>query len=147
MKKLFVLIFALFVAFGAMAQKGTLKTLNPVVLNGAVTVTSDPVSIQGTYETLSFGIKCNQLGGTSDGTVSVLASNDGTNYFNLNAAHGYPIYGSPLARVSDSTAVVMQIYPAATLNIVLKPAHRYYKLTASGTASDTTSLAITWVYK
>lgn len=147
MKKLFILCFALFVAFGAMAQKGTLRTLDPVVLNGAVTVESDPLSIQGSYETLSFGIKCNQLGGISDGTVSVLASNDGTNYFNLNAANGYPMWGSPSARLSDSVSVTMQIYPAATLNIVLKPAHRYYKLTASGTASDTTSLAITYVYK
>jgi len=147
MKNVFILLFALVVAIGATAQKGTLKTLPAVVLNGAVTVASEPIAISGTYETLSVAIKCTQLGGTSDGYLSVLASNDGTNYFNLNAKRGYPIWGSPEARVNDTTSMAMTIYPAATLNIVLKPAHKYYKLTCTGTASDTTSLGITWVYK
>lgn len=147
MKNILIIFFALIMAFGATAQKGAVKTLPAVVLNGAVTAYSDVVSLTGTYETLSFAVKCTQLGGTSDGYFSVLASNDGTNYFNLNALRGYPIWGAPEARVNDTTSMAMTIYPSATLNVVLKPAHKYYKLSCTGTASDTTSLGITYIYK
>ena len=130
------------------AQKGVLKTIATDTVKGAETIYFTPVQLNGTYESLSIQFLCTQLGGTTDGTIYVLASNDGTNYFNLNNIDGKMIYASPYARMNDSIVGKLNLYNAATLNFVIpKPAHRFYKVGVTGTASDTTKLTGNYVYK
>lgn len=148
MKKLIFLLLVAFVAMAANAQPGTLKTITTTALNGATTVYFTPIQITGSYQSLSIQFKFTQTGGTSDGYVGLLASNDGTNYYNLNASQTDLIFGSPHARVADSTLCTLAIVNGATVNWVLNnPAHRYYKAYATGTSGDSTSIAGNYVYK
>lgn len=148
MKKLFILLMVAFVAFAASAQQGRLRTLPTDTVKGAETIYFQVIPITGTYNSLSVSAKCTQLGGTSDGYMVLLASDDGTNYFNLNNDVGKMIWGSPNARMSDSITCALSIYSTATLNWVLPdPPHRFYKMQATGTASDTTKLVVTYVLK
>jgi len=58
------------------------------------------------------------------------------------------IYASPYARMNDSIVGKLNLYNAATLNFVVpNPAHRYYKVGVTGTASDTTKLVGNYVLK
>jgi hypothetical protein len=148
MKKLFILFFALIVAIGATAQKGVLKTLTTTQLNGATTVYFTPIQLTASYQSLSVQLKFTQTGGTSDGYVGLLASNDGTNYFNINASQTALIYGSPHARVADSTLCTLAIVNGATVNWIIPDAPwKYYKIYATGTSGDSTSIAGNYVYK
>jgi len=146
MKKLFILLMVAFVAFAANGQ--ALKTLTTTQLNGATTVYFTAIPITGVYKSVSIQLKFTQTGGTSDGYVGLLASNDGTNYFNINASQTDLIYGSPHARVADSTLCTLAIVNGATVNWVLNGApHRYYKIYATGTSGDSTSIAGNYVLK
>ena len=148
MKKFIFFLLAAFVAMAASAQPGTVKTLTTTALNGAVTVYLTPIQITGSYQSLSVQLKFTQTGGTSDGSVGLLASNDGTNYFNLNGSQTDFIIGNPHARLADSTLCTLSIINGATVNWVIKePAHRFYKAYATGTAGDSTSIAGNYVYK
>lgn len=148
MKRIFVLMFALIVAVGAMAQKGVLKTIATDTVKGAETIYFTPIQLNGSYQSLSIQFLCTQLGGTTDGTIYVLASNDGTNYYNLNNIDGKMIYASPYARMNDSIVGKLNLYNAATLNFVIpEPAHRFYKVGVTGTSGDTTKLTGNYVYK
>ena len=142
-----MLVFAV-VAMAASAQNGRLKTITTDTVKGAETIYFSAIPVTGTYETLSIQFLCTELGGTTDGTIYVLASNDGTNYCNLNNVDGKMIYASPYARMNDSIVGKLNLYNAATLNFVVpKPAHRYYKVGVTGTASDTTKLTGNYVLK
>lgn len=148
MKKLIMLLLVAFVAFAATAQKGALKTIATDTVKGAETIYFTPIQLNYAYQSLSIEFKCTQLGGTTDGTIYVLASNDGTNYYNLNNIDGKMIYASPYARMNDSIVGKLNLYNAATLNFVIpNPAHRYYKVGVTGTSGDTTKLVGNYVYK
>lgn len=135
-----------FVAFAASAQP--LKTLTTLQLNGAVTNYFTAIPVTGAYKTLSIQVKCTQTGGTSDGYMLILASNDNVNYVTLNNILGKMVWGSPKSRMTDSITGALSIYNGATLNWVIKePAHRYYKIQATGTSGDSTSLAGNYVLK
>jgi len=149
-KFLTLLIMAAFmVAFSAPVngQKGVLKTLATDTVKGTETITLTPIQLNGTYQSLSISVLCTDLGGTPDGYITLLASNDATNYFAINGYHG-SVWSSPANLVRDTIRSTMTIYPAAVLNwVVNAPPWRYYKLSATGTAGDTTGLTITYVYK
>ena len=83
MKKLIFIFALLLPVIFANAQKGVLKTIDVDTVKGAETIYLGPVQLNGSYQSLSVSFLCTQLGGTTDGTIEVLASNDGTNYFNL----------------------------------------------------------------
>jgi len=146
MKKLFILLMVAFVAFAASGQK--LNTITTDTVKGAETIYFSAIPVSGKYQTLSIEFKCTQLGGTTDGTIYVLASNNGTDFYNLNNIDGKMIYASPYARMNDSIVGKLNLYNAATLNFVVpNPAHRYYKVGVTGTASDTTKLVGNYVLK
>jgi hypothetical protein len=79
---------------------------------------------------------CTQLGGTSDGTLILKGSVDGTTYVTL-----------------SETAGLINFYPNDTLTItngaawlitIKESLFNYYKVVGAGTASDTTLVSINW---
>lgn len=146
-KVLMLLLFSLLIVTGISAQKGTVYTIPVDTLQGSETVTLTPFNINGTYSSLSISVLCTELGGTSDGTATLMVSNDGTNYTVLNGTNG-SLWVAPQNLVNDSTQNTMTVFAAATLNWTLPdPAWRWYKVVTTGTASDTTKLQGTYVYK
>jgi hypothetical protein len=146
MKRLLILFMVVFVAFTANAQQ--LKTIVTDTVKGAETILFSAIPVTGKYQTLSIQFLCTQLGGTTDGTIEVQASNNNTNWFNLNNDLGKMVYASPYARMNDSIIGKLNLYNAATLNFVVpNPAHRYYRISVTGTAGDTTRLTGNYVLK
>ena len=143
-----LIVFLVCFAFVASAQKGALKTITTDTVKGAETIAFSPIQLNGSYQSLSIQFLCTQLGGTTDGTMEVQASNDGVSYFNLNNVDDKMVYFSPYARVNDSIIGKLNLYDSATLNFVIpNPAHRFYKVSVTGTSGDTTKLTGNYVYK
>lgn len=148
MKNIIFLLVFVIAAMAASAQTGKVKTITTDTVKGAETIYFDPIVVSGSYQSLSIQFLCTQLGGTTDGTIYVLASNDGTNYTLLNNVDEKLIFASPYARMNDSITAKLNLYNAATLNFVIKePPHRYYKVGVTGTASDTTKLTGNYLFK
>lgn len=140
MKKLFFILGMLVIALGAYSQAGVVKTSSYDTLNGAETV-NFPLGESFSYgwETLTIQALCTQVGGTSDGTLILQGSVDGTSYVTLQDATG-----------------VMQSYPNDTLTItngavgtwiVYNTPYRYYRIQGGGTASDSTLIQPKYIFK
>lgn len=133
MKNLLVLV-CLTITMIVSAQKGYVQTIPSDTVNGAETLYFEtPEILKG--GSVSYGILCENVGGTSDGTISLEGSVDGDNFFSLpdsidliykfisdtttitdNAVFGYVIKDNPFSKLrvkivgtaNDSTL----IYPS-----------------------------------
>lgn len=116
------------------------RTLTAIDLNGAVTLSSDVMEGARVVQVL-----CTQTSGTSDGTIGLYGSLDGTNYQLLNYVNGTLGVASPLASHSGTTLNLMTITAGlvATWTIENNP-YPYVKLTAVGTTGDRTAITGSW---
>jgi len=146
-KLLFILAFAV-VAIAANAQTGRVITLDPLVLNGAGTVDSDVISATGSYNSISFQAVATQTGGTTEGTLALYSSNDGTSYTLINGVGAGVVTSSPVASHTGADLNQMTLVSGLimTWDVNGSP-NRYYKLTGVGAASDSTSIAIKVILK
>ena len=81
-------------------------------------------------------VLCTQLGGTSDGSLYLQASTDGTNFVNVTETAG------SLAFYPNDTLTVTNT--AGWLISIKDNPFSYYRIKGTGTASDTTKIVINW---
>ena len=150
MKKVIFLLFALFIVIGVNAQsKGTTITLQIDTLKGTTgSPKSTPtITMRGSWESLTIQALCTQVGGTSDGTMAVYGSVDGTSWSFLNGVGGHLI-ASPKASNTGTDLNQLTITGGLVASwVILKPAHLYYKVVSTGTVGDTTAVAFKYTYK
>lgn len=95
--------------------------------------------------------KCTQLGGTSDGTMTVYGSLDGTNYSFLNfVGSGNALLGVASPKASITGADLNQITITDGLQaswVVYKAPFKYYRLRATGTDNDETKVEVNFMWK
>jgi len=88
---------------------------------------------------------CTQTSGTSDGTIGLYGSLDGTNYQLLNFVGGTLGVASPLASHSGATLNVITITAGLVATwYVNQDVYPYVKLTAVGTTGDRTAISGGW---
>ncbi len=144
MKKLFSLLLfvALFVCYqppASYAQKGKTVTMAVDTLQGNETVNfALSPTFSGEYS-LTIQVLCTELGGTSDGSLRLEMSLDGTSW-----------------EAFTSTANVMYAFPNDTLTIVdgavvtwtiVNTPWSKYRFVGAGTASDTTLISGKYIFK
>jgi hypothetical protein len=140
MKKLLIMLVFAVVAMAASAQRGRVITLDADTIQGAETVTFAEFSTTGSYNSISIQMLCTQLGGTSDGTLTLYGSNDGTNFVFINgAADGGVVTASPKASLTgtdmNQITITTTLVPAWT---VIGSPFRDWKVIGVGTSGDTT---------
>ena len=147
MKKLILVSFVSLFAMASMAQRGSLKTLAVDTLQGSETVNFATFNLNGSYNAVSVTALCTQLGGTSDGTLTLYGSDDGTNWVFINGVGGL-IVASPKASNTGTDLNQLTITNTLVANWVVKDTpYRRYRVTGVGTTGDTTQVNITYVYK
>lgn len=133
----------LFIAFAVLGACGV-KAQRPVTSNfdtvqGNETVYITVVDKSTSNRTLTLSALCTELGGTSDGTITLEGSVDGTNFVPLTdqaqLIKGYP---------NDSLTITDG---AVTSFVILENRYYTYRLKVAGTASDTTLVQTTWLDK
>jgi len=126
MKRLFILLTVALISFTVSAQREITDTLN-----GAETVVFAEMLNASQVQVL-----CSNVGGTSDGSIVLKGSVDGVSYVVLDEKSGsvefYP---------SDSLTIVDG---AVWLVDIKGDVFNYYKVSGSGTASDSTLITINW---
>jgi hypothetical protein len=149
MKKIIIIFSLLVASIFAFGQRGVLNTVSVDTLQGAETVNfAIGTTILGSYNSLSISALCSELGGTSDGTLTLYGSNDGTNWVFVNgAADSHILTASPKASLTGTDMNQITITDALVANWVVDPAYRYYRVAGVGTTADTTQVNITYVYK
>ena len=145
------IIFAIFLttAFAFGQGRGGLGTVSADTLNGNETVNFAVGSFTGTYESIAVVAKCTQVGGTSDGTLTLYGSLDNTNWVFLNgAADSEFLTASPKASLTGTDMNQITITNGLIASWVVEGApYRYYRVAGVGTASDSTLINITYMYK
>ena len=148
MKKLLIILVFAVVAMAANAQRGRTITLTSVDIEGAETVDVGTFKTTGSYNSISISTLCTQLGGTSDGTLSLYGSNDGTNYSLVNGIGAGFVTASPQASITGTALTQITITNALVANWVVEGSpFRDWKITGAGTTGDTTQTNITVVLK
>ena len=139
MKKIF-LIFTLMLTVSVLyAQKNRVNTMPVDTLQGNETVSFEVISFSSHYKSLTIQALCEELGGTSDGTLRLDASVDGTSYETITdaggLAKGYP---------NDTLTIVDN---AVWQFVIQDVPFKYYKVVGTGTAGDTTKVTLKYIYK
>jgi len=120
--------------------------------NRIVTITADTLTkveteyftigpLTGTYSSLVFQSLYTQLGGTSDGTALIQASVDGTSYVTIIDDN----YDEIFFRGDDDTLTINN--GDVWIVEIKDPTFTYYRLAATGTASDTTLVTAKYILK
>lgn len=139
MKKfLFTLAFVLSVA-AINAQVGRVYSVSVDTLNGNETVNFTLGQITGGYSTLTIQALCTQVGGTSDGTLILQTSVDGTSWRTVQDATGV-LKGYPNDTLTITNGAVVQW-------VVDETPWNFYRVQGAGTASDSTLITVKYVYK
>lgn len=137
MKYLLTFSLVLFAILG-MAQ-GVKSTT--VAMNGVTVATADIYNTAGS-SALSIQTVATQVGGTSDGTITLQVSNDGSNFITVTDA--ILIGDAGITFVSDSIHTVTN---GSVWGLSIKDPEWYiYRLKCAGTVNDTTSVAVDWKF-
>lgn len=129
MKKL-VILFTLIFAFTVFANAQRVYTATADTLQGDETVNLGVVNSSSSSGTLLLQALCTQLGGTSDGTLLLQGSADGTSYVTITeTANLFNFF--PNDTLTITNGAVMQC-------IITNSPYKYYRWQGAGTASDTT---------
>jgi len=149
MKNLLLILVFVVVAMTANAQTGRVVTLDVDTLQGAETVSFETFFTTGTYNSISVQGLCTQLGGTSDGTLTLYGSNDGTNWVFVNgAADSNILTASPKASLTGTDMNQITVTNALVCSwAVTGSPFREWKVVGVGTASDTTKVNLTVILK
>lgn len=139
MKKLALILFALSLCIVSFAQVGAVKTLAIDTLDNTDAKTSDVIIASGQYSSLAITALCTQLGGTSDGTLTLQGSVDGTSYKQITSADGLAKFYT-----ADTHTITNGSVWAA---IIIRAPWKYYKVIGTGTANDTTLVTIKYIFK
>ena len=132
-----MLVFAV-VAMAASAQRGRVITLDFDTIQGAETVNFETFKTTGSYNSISIEALCTQLGGTSDGTLTLYGSNDGTNWVFINGVGGLVI-ASPKASNTGTDLNQLTITNTLVASWVVDGSpFRDWRITGVGTSGDTT---------
>lgn len=116
------------------------RTLTTMDLNGAITLSSDVMQGAKTVQVL-----CTQTSGTSDGTIGLYGSLDGTNYQLLNFVDGALGIASPIASHSGTSENLITITAGLVATwVVNQDVYPYVKLIAVGTTGDRTAITGSW---
>jgi hypothetical protein len=128
--KRIILIIAVMFAFVAFAEAQRVYTQTGDTLQGAETVNFTAIRSTSSSGTLALQALCTELGGTSDGTLILQGSVDGTSYNTITTVAGkYDFYPNDTLTITDG-AVIQCLITASPFN--------YYRWQGGGTASDTT---------
>lgn len=117
-----------------------MRAFTSIDLNGAITVSSDVMTNAKTVQVL-----CTQVSGTSDGTIALYGSLDGTNYQLINFADGSLGTASPIASHTGTDKNQITIVNALVATWAIKTEnYPYTKLVAVGTSGDRTTITGGW---
>lgn len=125
MKKLFVIIPLIFLAFTINAQVLGPTTFTSVTVDTVETLYMSTGYITGDYNYIDFQVLCTDGGGTPDGSIILQESVDGTHFVTSETADTLTI--------TAGAQKVWKVANSLTDNLVYK-----YRLAVTGTASDTT---------
>lgn len=129
MKKLFILLVAIF-AFVAFANAQNVYNATADTLQGAETVNLGVVNSSSSSGTLVLQALCTELGGTSDGTLILRGSVDGTSYVDIVETAGvFNFYPNDTLTITDGAVITC---------VITNSPFGYYLWQGVGTASDTT---------
>jgi len=143
MRKLILLLSIVLLSIVAMAQKNTVISITADTLNGAETVYFSTETFSFNWDVLTIQAACDNIGGTSDGELSLEGSVDGTDYVPLgnvaNIIQGYATTGH-----EDS----LTITDAANITWIIKDVPYYkFRIKGVGTASDSTLVTAKYIFK
>jgi hypothetical protein len=117
------------------------RTLTSIDLNGAITVNSDVMNGAKTVQ-----VVCTQVSGTSDGTIALQGSIDGTTFQTLNFADGSLGTASPIASHTGADKNMVTIVNGLVATwAVNTDNYPYTRLVCVGTTGDRTTIAGKWV--
>jgi hypothetical protein len=117
-------------AFVALANGQRVYSTAVDTLQGNETVNFAAIQSSSSSGTLAIQALCTELGGTSDGTLLLQGSVDGTSYVTINSVVGkYDFFPNDTLTITDG-AVMTCLITGSPFN--------YYRLQGAGTASDTT---------
>lgn len=117
-------------AFVAFANAQSVYSATGDTLQGAETVTLGVVVSTSSSGTLAIQALCTELGGTSDGTLRLQGSVDGTSYNFITSIDGkFDFYPNDTLTITDG-AVIQCLITNSPFN--------YYRWSGSGTSGDTT---------
>ncbi len=117
---------------------GVTQTIAIDTLTAAVNDTSTAITVTSEANSITFQALCTELGGTSDGTLRLEGSVDGTSY--LTIEEGLINYALPNDTLTITDGAVWQF------SVVNAP-FKKYRVIGTGTASDTTLITLTYILK
>lgn len=141
MKNLVIMLMLLVVSFGGLSAqgRGDVKSLAVDTLQGNETVNFEAIQLTGDYNSLVIQALCTQTGGTSDGSLILKASVDGTTYTTINTTTDL------LAAFPNDTLTITN---GASVQWVLgSTPWRYYRVSGAGTVNDSTQVTIKYIIK
>jgi len=151
MKKIFILVSVLLLGVMAYGQgRGNVGTIPSDTIIGAETVNFAIGTFTGSYKSLAIICVCtDNYGGTSDGTLTLYGSLDGTSYSFINgAADGNVVTASPKASLTGTDMNQVTITDGLIASWVVNGTpYKYYRIAGVGTTGDTTDIAIKYIYK
>lgn len=149
MKKVILLFAIVLMALSTFAQsRNSINTVTVDTIQGAETVNFAVTELRSNYDVISITALCTQLGGTSDGTLTLYGSFDDTNWVFINGADGGPVTASPKASVTGTDINQLTITDGLVANwVVDKNPYRYYRVAGVGTLADTTQINISYKFQ
>ncbi|MFW6326737.1 MAG: hypothetical protein ACOC2F_00335 [Bacteroidota bacterium] len=140
-KLLFIVVFAV-AAMAATAQKGVVVELDVDTINGNETIYLETPIFTGS-DVFTLQAACDNVGGTSEGTLSLEGSVDGTDWVPLAEQDGI-IHGYATTGENDS----LTITDDANISwVVQKNLFVQYRVKATGAAGDSTLVTVKYVRK
>lgn len=150
MKKLFILFAFVLVTTLTFAQsRNSVHVVTVDTIQGAETVNFAVTTLKANQELISITALCTELGGTSDGTLTLHGSLDDTNWIFINgAADGGVVTASPKASLTGTDMNQITITDALVANwVVNKNPYIYYRVAGVGTSGDTTLINIKYKFQ
>jgi len=128
------------VLFAVCSMSFAQRTIASQDLEGAETINFASMSNAKTVT-----VTCTNVGGTSDGTLTLFGSTNGTTWSFLNFLGGELGTASPKASITGADLNQVTITTALVATWWIKPdIYPYHKIQAVGTSGDTTTLAVNW---
>ena len=149
MKTIIILFACMLIGLSASAQgRGNVGSVTLDTIKGAETVNFNVGQFTGSYESLTIQALCAEIGGTSDGSLTLWGSVDGTSYSFINGDAGGLLTASPNASITSADTNRITITDALVASWVIRGTpFRNYRIAGIGTSGDTTSILIKYIYK
>lgn len=123
----------------ASPPSGIVQTIATDTIQGAETVNFTAARLTGSYSSTVIQATCTELGGTSDGTLILKGSIDGTSYLTLTDENGI-IKGYPNDTLTITDGATVQW-------VISETPYSYYQVQGAGTTGDTTLVTVKLLYK